>query len=49
MDARATAAKYGFERYWRDLRTSSLHDPIDYKFRDIGNWVLNQQYPIPSQ
>ena len=49
MGARATAASYGFDRYWRDLRTFSLHDPIDYKFRDIGNWVLNQQYPTPSQ
>lgn len=49
MGARATATRYGFDRYWRDLRTFSLHDPIDYKFRDIGNWVLNQQYPTPSQ
>lgn len=49
MGARATAAHYGFDRYWRDLRTFSLHDPIDYKFKDIGNWMLNQQYPAPSQ
>ena len=49
MGARATAANYGFDRYWRDLRTFSLHDPIDYKFKDIGNWMLNQQYPTPSQ
>lgn len=49
MGPRATAANYGFDRYWRDLRTFSLHDPIDYKFKDIGNWMLNQQYPTPSQ
>ncbi|MGR3278307.1 acyl-CoA dehydrogenase family protein [Acaryochloris marina NIES-2412] len=49
MGARATAANHGFDRYWRDLRTFSLHDPIDYKLTDIGNWVLNQQYPTPSQ
>lgn len=45
MSARATATKYGFDRYWRDLRTYSLHDPIDYKLRDLGNWVLNQELP----
>uniref|UniRef100_B8HZC4 Acyl-CoA dehydrogenase type 2 domain protein n=1 Tax=Cyanothece sp. (strain PCC 7425 / ATCC 29141) TaxID=395961 RepID=B8HZC4_CYAP4 len=47
--ARATAAKYGFDRYWRDLRTFTLHDPVDYKLRDIGNWVLNQDLPIVTQ
>jgi alkylation response protein AidB-like acyl-CoA dehydrogenase len=47
--ARSTAAKYGFDRYWRDLRTFTLHDPIDYKLRDIGNWALNQALPIVSQ
>lgn len=49
MGARATAADYGFDRYWRDLRTFTLHDPVDYKLHDIGNWVLNQALPVPSQ
>ncbi|MFE1745411.1 acyl-CoA dehydrogenase family protein [Coleofasciculus sp. H7-2] len=49
MGARSTAAKYGFDRYWRDLRTFTLHDPVDYKLRDIGNWVLNQELPIITQ
>ncbi|GAB4374485.1 MAG: acyl-CoA dehydrogenase family protein [Elainellaceae cyanobacterium] len=49
MGARATSAKYGFDRYWRDLRTFSLHDPIAYKYRYIGNWLLNQEMPMPSQ
>lgn len=49
MGARATAARYGFDRYWRDLRTFSLHDPRAYKYKDIGNWFLNQEYPVPSQ
>lgn len=49
MGARSTAAKYGFDRYWRDLRTFTLHDPIDYKLRDVGNWVLNQELPLISQ
>lgn len=49
MGTRSTANKYGFDRYWRDLRTFTLHDPIDYKLRDIGNWVLNQELPVVTQ
>jgi len=48
MGARSTATKYGFDRYWRDLRTLSLHDPLDYKLQEIGNWVLNGEAPMPS-
>lgn len=47
--ARSTAASYGFDRYWRDLRTFTLHDPVDYKLRDIGNWVVNHQLPMVAQ
>ncbi|MDX2270856.1 MAG: acyl-CoA dehydrogenase family protein [Cyanobacteriota bacterium] len=47
--SRATARHYGFDRYWRDLRTFTIHDPIDYKYRDIGNWVLNQELPPITQ
>lgn len=46
---RATASKYGFDRYWRDLRTFTLHDPVDYKLRSIGDWVLNNQLPAITQ
>jgi alkylation response protein AidB-like acyl-CoA dehydrogenase len=49
MGARSTAAKHGFDRYWRDLRTFTLHDPVAYKLRDIGNWLLNHELPIVTQ
>lgn len=48
MGARSTAAKYGFDRYWRNLRTFTLHDPVDYKIRAIGNWALNGELPTPN-
>ncbi|HEY9658549.1 MAG TPA: acyl-CoA dehydrogenase family protein [Allocoleopsis sp.] len=48
MGARSTHSTYGFDRYWRNLRTFTLHDPIDYKIRAIGNWALNQTLPIPD-
>lgn len=47
--SRATAISYGFDRYWRDLRTFTLHDPADYKLRDAGNWFLNGVHPAPTQ
>jgi len=49
MGTRSTATKYGFDRYWRDLRTFTLHDPVDYKLKDIGNWVLNKELPTVTQ
>ena len=48
MGARSTAARYGFDQRWRDLRTLSLHDPLDYKLQEIGNWVLSGEAPMPS-
>jgi len=26
----------------------SLHDPLDYKVRDIGQWLTTGQPPTPS-
>jgi alkylation response protein AidB-like acyl-CoA dehydrogenase len=48
MGARATAARYGFDRYWRNLRTFTLHDSIDYKIKVIGDWALSDQIPNPD-
>lgn len=48
MGARATAARYGFDRFWRDLRTHSLHDPVAYKQREVGRYALLGEPPEPS-
>jgi len=48
MGARATAGKLRLDRFWRNLRTHTLHDPVDYKLRDIGAWALNDIPPTPS-
>ena len=34
--ARATTARHGLDRFWRNLRTHTLHDPVDYKLRELG-------------
>ncbi|WP_455926238.1 acyl-CoA dehydrogenase family protein [Pseudomonas putida] len=46
--ARATHASLRLDRYWRNLRTQSLHDPLDYKLHELGDWALNQTLPIPT-
>lgn len=43
---RAAASKYRFDRFWRNIRTHTLHDPVAYKVYEVGNWVLNQQIPV---
>jgi alkylation response protein AidB-like acyl-CoA dehydrogenase len=46
--ARSTASKLGFDRYWRNLRTHTLHDPVDYKLRELGRFALLGEPPTPS-
>lgn len=41
MGARATAGAYGYDRFWRNIRTHTLHDPVVYKSREVGNYALN--------
>ena len=48
MGARSTAAEYGFDRFWRNLRTHSLHDPVAYKAREVGRYALLGEPPQPS-
>jgi alkylation response protein AidB-like acyl-CoA dehydrogenase len=48
LGARATAERYRFDRFWRNVRTLTLHDPLDYKAREVGDWVLNGRAPTPS-
>jgi alkylation response protein AidB-like acyl-CoA dehydrogenase len=48
MGARATAAGLGLDRYWRDVRTLTLHDHASYKVRDVGAWTLTGALPTPA-
>jgi alkylation response protein AidB-like acyl-CoA dehydrogenase len=48
MGARATAGPARLDRYWRNLRTHTLHDPVDYKIRELGDWTLNHRLPKPT-
>jgi alkylation response protein AidB-like acyl-CoA dehydrogenase len=48
MGDRSTAARHGFDRYWRNARVHTLHDPVDYKLRDIGRHALDGTAPEPT-
>ena len=41
----STFAQHGFDRYWRNVRTHTLHDPVRWKYHAIGNYVLNGVVP----
>ncbi len=38
--ASATKLSYGLDVYWRNIRTHSLHDPVDYKKIEVGAHYL---------
>ncbi|GFM48831.1 FMNH2-dependent monooxygenase [Pseudomonas cichorii] len=46
--ARATHAALRLDRFWRNLRTQTLHDPLDYKLHELGDWALNGKRPTPT-
>jgi len=43
--ARSSYRTFGFDRFWRNARTLTLHDPLDYKLREIGDYCLNGAEP----
>jgi alkylation response protein AidB-like acyl-CoA dehydrogenase len=46
--ARSTSQRLGLDRFWRNARVHTLHDPVDYKLRDIGRHALDGQLPDPT-
>lgn len=43
--ASSTASRHGYDRYWRNARVHTLHDPVAYKIRDLGRYALLDQLP----
>ena len=46
--ARSTSEKYGFDRFWKDIRVHTLHDPLAYKESELGHFYLTNEIPTPS-
>ncbi len=41
----ATLDNRGLDRFWRNARTHTLHDPVRWKYHAIGNFHLNDKFP----
>jgi SfnB family sulfur acquisition oxidoreductase len=43
--ASAADEKYDLSRHWRNARTHSCHDPVDWKYHHVGNYLLRGVLP----
>ena len=41
----ASLAEHNLDRFWRNARTHTLHDPVRWKFHAVGNYYLNDTLP----
>lgn len=48
MGARATDNRFGHDRFWRNVRTHTLHNPAEYKLLTVGLHALTGELPIPG-
>lgn len=46
--AKATSRKVSLDRFFRDVRMHTLHDPVSYKNRELWRFVLLNEVPEPS-
>jgi alkylation response protein AidB-like acyl-CoA dehydrogenase len=45
---RAAMADQDLDRFLRDVRTLTLHDPVEYKAKLIGDYYLQGKFPFPT-
>jgi SfnB family sulfur acquisition oxidoreductase len=43
--ASAADQRYDLSRHWRNARTHASHDPVDWKYHHVGNYLLNSVHP----
>lgn len=43
--ASMTLSNHGFDRHWRNARTHTTHDPVAYKYKVVGDYLLNDRAP----
>jgi alkylation response protein AidB-like acyl-CoA dehydrogenase len=48
MGARSATIANGYDRFWRNVRIHTLHNPAEYKIRNVGSWFLTGAHPEPS-
>lgn len=45
VGTRSTLGSHNLDRFWRDARTHTLHDPVRWKYNAIGQYYLNGKDP----
>jgi SfnB family sulfur acquisition oxidoreductase len=45
---RASASELGFDRYWRNARVHTVHDPVRWKVAAVGQFYLHDRLPSVS-
>ncbi|MDP9898712.1 acyl-CoA dehydrogenase family protein [Variovorax ginsengisoli] len=48
MGARSAVRAEGFDRFWRNARIHTLHNPAEYKTRNVGRWFVSDAPPEPG-
>ena len=48
LGASATSQRLALDRFWRNARVHTLHDPLDIKLRELGRHTLTGAWPEPS-
>ncbi len=43
--ASAADERFDLSRHWRNARTHASHDPVDWKYHHVGNFLLNDALP----
>ncbi len=43
--ASMTLGAHRFDRHWRNARTHTTHDPVAYKYKVVGDYLLNDRAP----
>jgi SfnB family sulfur acquisition oxidoreductase len=43
--ASAADERHDLSRHWRNARTHASHDPVDWKYHHVGNFLLNHVLP----
>lgn len=46
--ARSAVREHGLDRFWRNARIHTLHNPAEYKTRNVGKWTLGDGPPEPG-
>jgi len=46
--ANASLRSHNLDRHWRNARTHTLHDPVAYKTKMIGDFYMNDRPPPVS-